>query len=290
MVGGSWLEEGNAMWGFHDRLLTLRKALHAFLSSSPRREALWRRWRRQQSLLNAQAGLVYTEVEWSDHSGDVSGGDIYESLEEIHVLALAHVLGRPIIVIADTVLKDMNGEALAPIPFGGIYLPLECSASECHRSPLLLAYDGGHFSALVAMETQAPVSLASAIPLTDSNHELLPIQFSVDPEDREDFGGKMELSYSESIALLKENLDVVRIEEQEGESRNGILGSIGKSVGQKLRLKLSRSNSQRQNNKGGLLCAVLHSEKSHEYLDKMLNNYLHTARIRFQQEQEKPLE
>ncbi|XP_075209840.1 OTU domain-containing protein 7B-like [Lycorma delicatula] len=139
----------------------------------------------------------------SDHSGDVSGGDIYESLEEIHVLALAHVLGRPIIVIADTVLKDMNGEALAPIPFGGIYLPLECSASECHRSPLLLAYDGGHFSALVAMETQAPVSLASAIPLTDSNHELLPIQFSIDPEDREDFGGKMELSYSESIALLK---------------------------------------------------------------------------------------
>lgn len=52
------------MWGFHDCLLTLRKALHAFLSSSPRREALWRRWRRQQSLLNAQAGLVYTEVEW----------------------------------------------------------------------------------------------------------------------------------------------------------------------------------------------------------------------------------
>jgi len=29
----------------------------------------------------------------------------YESLEEIHVLALAHVLKRPIIVIADTVLK-----------------------------------------------------------------------------------------------------------------------------------------------------------------------------------------
>lgn len=46
----------------------------------------------------------------------------------------------------------MNGEPLAPIPFGGVYLPLECSPSECHRSPLLLAYDGGHFSALVAME------------------------------------------------------------------------------------------------------------------------------------------
>lgn len=32
-------------------------------------------------------------------------GAIYESLEEIHVLALAHVLRRPIIVVADTMLR-----------------------------------------------------------------------------------------------------------------------------------------------------------------------------------------
>ena len=32
-------------------------------------------------------------------------GILYESLEEIHVLALAHVLRRPIIVVADTVLR-----------------------------------------------------------------------------------------------------------------------------------------------------------------------------------------
>lgn len=54
----------SGMWGFHDRLLTLRKALHVFLSQSSYREALWRRWKRQQSILNAQAGLVYSEVEW----------------------------------------------------------------------------------------------------------------------------------------------------------------------------------------------------------------------------------
>jgi hypothetical protein len=30
---------------------------------------------------------------------------MYESLEEIHVLALAHVLRRPIIVVADTILR-----------------------------------------------------------------------------------------------------------------------------------------------------------------------------------------
>ena len=42
--------------------------------------------------------------------------------------------------------------AFAPIPFGGLYLPLEVTPSRCHCSPLVLAYDQAHFSALVSME------------------------------------------------------------------------------------------------------------------------------------------
>ena len=58
--------------------------------------------------------------------------------------------------------QDVNGQPLAPIPFGGIYLPLEIPPAECHRSPLALAFDAGHFSALVAMATEAtPVSMAT---------------------------------------------------------------------------------------------------------------------------------
>ena len=79
----------------------------------------------------------------------------YESLEEFHVFVLAHVLRRPIIVVADTVLRDSHGEALAPIPFGGIYLPFEVEPAQCHRAPLLLTYDASHFSAVVAMERDA---------------------------------------------------------------------------------------------------------------------------------------
>lgn len=54
-----------AMWGFHDRKLTLRSALHAVLSKGEYREALWRRWRFHQTRLNRQAGFVYSEAEWS---------------------------------------------------------------------------------------------------------------------------------------------------------------------------------------------------------------------------------
>lgn len=90
---------------------------------------------------------------------------MYESLEELHVFVLAHILRRTIIIIADTILKDSNGEALAPISFGGIYMPLECDASECHHSPLLLTYDAAHFSALVPMEDSNDSATSESIQL-----------------------------------------------------------------------------------------------------------------------------
>ena len=76
----------------------------------------------------------------------------FESLEEFHVFLLAHILHRPIIIVSDTMLHDLNGEPLSPIPFGGIYLPFECELNKCHRYPLVLAYDSAHFSALVLMD------------------------------------------------------------------------------------------------------------------------------------------
>lgn len=86
-------------------------------------------------------------------TADESSEVFYESLEELHVFVLAHVLSRPIIIVADTILKDANGDAMAPISFGGVYLPLERNAEECYRTPLLLTYDAAHFSAIVPMES-----------------------------------------------------------------------------------------------------------------------------------------
>merc|ERR1719391_899556 len=49
------------MWGFHDRLLTLRKTLYNFLTQSPATDALYRRWRWQCAQQNFQSGLALTE-------------------------------------------------------------------------------------------------------------------------------------------------------------------------------------------------------------------------------------
>ncbi|XP_068778201.1 OTU domain-containing protein 7B isoform X1 [Struthio camelus] len=193
------------MWGFHDRDLMLRKSLYTLMDKGVEREALKRRWRWQQTQQNKESGLVYTEEEWQKEWNELiklasseprvhygtNGGNcggvesseepVYESLEEFHVFVLAHVLKRPIVVVADTMLRDSGGEAFAPIPFGGIYLPLEVPANKCHRSPLVLAYDQAHFSALVSMEQKEPTKDQAVIPLTDSEHKLLPVHFAVDP-------------------------------------------------------------------------------------------------------------
>ncbi|KAK5922057.1 hypothetical protein CgunFtcFv8_019360 [Champsocephalus gunnari] len=193
------------MWGFHDRDLMLRKSLYALMDHGLEREALKRRWRWQQTQQNKESGLVYTEEEWQKewnellklasseprihystngtNGAESSDEPVYESLEEFHVFVLAHVLRRPIVVVADTMLRDSGGEAFAPIPFGGIYLPLEVPAAKCHRSPLVLAYDQAHFSALVSMEQRDGSKDQSkvVIPLTDSEHKMLPLHFAVDP-------------------------------------------------------------------------------------------------------------
>ncbi|XDV40877.1 hypothetical protein PO909_009875 [Leuciscus waleckii] len=198
------------MWGFHDRDLMLRKSLYALMDHGQEREALKRRWRWQQTMQNKESGLVYTEEEWQrewnellklassepriHYSTNGSNGaesqeePVYESLEEFHVFVLAHVLRRPIVVVADTMLRDSGGEAFAPIPFGGIYLPLEVPANKCHRSPLVLAYDQAHFSALVSMEQKDCSKEQVVIPLTDSDHKMLPLHFAVDPGEDWEWG------------------------------------------------------------------------------------------------------
>jgi len=83
-------------------------------------------------------------------------------------------------------LKDADGVALAPIPFGGVYLPLEVPPSLCHRTPLLLAYHSAHFSPLVTVDGCNDYGSACgegvSIPLVDPDTgKLLPVLFAVDP-------------------------------------------------------------------------------------------------------------
>ncbi len=238
------------MWGLHDHNLILRTALHRLLTSGVERVGLKRRWKYQTQLRNDEAGgLTFTEEEWEFEWGEIlriatnrprlqpmteslrrhsSLRMNYESLEEVHIFVLAHTLRRPIIVISDRTIKDMSGQDLAPIYFGGIYLPLEISPSACYKSPVVLAYDSSHFSPLVATVQElekgkqqprpkyARMSsrTETVIPLVTPDGSLLPVQFVYDPEkkDVQEKWSKMEYEVGEFpddiVRLLESYLNV----------------------------------------------------------------------------------
>ncbi|XP_015592700.1 OTU domain-containing protein 7B isoform X2 [Cephus cinctus] len=317
------------MWGFHDRLLTLREALHTTLSKGEYRHALFRRWKWRQMGLNAAAGLAYTEAEWSSEwqtivemaSANPRNQTVnsYQSLEEVHVLALAHVLRRPIIVIAETMLRDSDGVALAPIPFGGVYLPLEVPPARCHRTPLLLAYHSAHFSPLVTVDGSADLADGNgegvSIPVVDPDTgQLLPVLFAVDPGPDWDWSvtsqdllpcqqDTMEILVREYLdceyQVLTEEID--RLSDTDGASSNkskaakqllGVakqFGSIGKSVSRRLWSITKRPKSPPSSSSGvsaeGLLCVRIRSRR-HQYVDQMLQNYLQCAHARYLQDQQ----
>lgn len=155
---------------------------------------------------------------------DSQGSDSFESLEEFHVFALAHVLLRPIIVVSDVMLRDLEGEPLQPIHFGGIYLPIECDPRLCCKYPVVLGYDSGHFAALVPAEGEDVAAnkspLLSSIPLTRFNLELLQLQFSVDPGavwtltvDDSKKTTLPEMCKQEKLATLSKYLHVTKVDQ-----------------------------------------------------------------------------
>lgn len=406
------------MWGYHDRLLTLRKALYGTLTGHLAKGAIKRRWRIQQWEKNKEAGgLLYSEQEWEnewqevlriastqrrlDHQQKVAAenrkggetattlatisenedtadipaaedaaskveppgakqevnmkqdcelpndssaqdgpkdketeeteGGAFESLEDIHVFVLAHVLRRPIIIIADQFLYGFGGEPIAPIPFGGVYLPLECNPSTCFKSPLVLAFDSAHFSPLVPSEEKKDPknnSLKASVPLVGPNYDLLPLHFSIDPG--EDFvwsnldgdssvAENLTLTMDKKLELLKKylNVDLIKIPTASKKDASEDSKSAAKAEKPvepsssnvdsetKAEKKLPSKSVEKKEKSwiatqimkvgvmAGVVGSVIHNniyvaqlqtDKKPVYYDKMIQNYIESAKLRFEEE------
>ena len=153
---------------------------------------------------------------------ELEDGESLDSLEAIHVYVLANLLCRPIIVLAEEMLRDHEGRPVAPIPFGGIYLPLERNPDICFKYPLILAYEQSHFSALVPADGDNMLlngeKISSSVPIVDKNFYLLPIKYITDPgctwDSMKEDGikeEKPELKFQEKITLLRQYLEVVKV-------------------------------------------------------------------------------
>ncbi|XP_076142190.1 tumor necrosis factor alpha-induced protein 3 [Alosa pseudoharengus] len=199
------------MLGVQDTDLVLRKTLYAVLKETDTADF---RARFQTELLHSQeftqTGLRYSTMNWDEEWKKIvdmaspvssSNGLQFDSLEDIHIFVLSNILRRPIVVIADSVVRSMkSGSSFAPLNVGGIYLPLHWPASECYKYPIVLGYDSQHFAPLITIKDSGPE--IRAVPLINPGRggfEELRVHFLTEKE------------HQQKERLLKEYLMLIEI-------------------------------------------------------------------------------
>ncbi|KAL2083716.1 hypothetical protein ACEWY4_021489 [Coilia grayii] len=185
------------MLGVQDTDLVLRKTLYAVLKDTDTTDF---RARFQTELLHSQeftqTGLRYSTMNWEEEWKKIvdmaspvssSNGLQFDSLEDIHIFVLSNILRRPIVVIADSVVRSMkSGSSFAPLNVGGIYLPLHWPASECYKYPIVLGYDSQHFAPLITIKDSGPE--IRAVPLINPGRggfEELRVHFLTEKEHQQ---------------------------------------------------------------------------------------------------------
>jgi hypothetical protein len=125
----------------------------------------------------------------------------FEYLEQTHIFVLAHVLRRPIIVYADSVMRNAQGEAVYTLEphetMAGIYLPMEWAqpvggdgtaptadelAASVTRSPVCITFCPSHFAGLVPVIHDASRTTEAHVPLVDSKGQPLHVHFLLEPD------------------------------------------------------------------------------------------------------------
>ena len=167
---------------------------------------------------------------------------VLNSLEEIHIFALANTLRRPILVLCDDVHRGNYDESLADVSLGGIYLPLLCDSVDCIKSPIVIGYHQGHFTALVTTEDGSVTGEDTfqrprnkyAIPLVKYDESPMQLHFLLPDEQQS------------SDRLLREYLNCSKIQY----NNNGVTGTF--------------------------LVASMQSQEPEPHLDQMFKTYFET--------------
>ncbi|XP_046848841.1 tumor necrosis factor alpha-induced protein 3-like isoform X2 [Xenia sp. Carnegie-2017] len=218
------------MWGIHDRRLTLRKTVYQVLIED--QTGVYRkRWQSEvERQLEGQNGGSLMDIgieQWSEDwkktvalasTAKSIKNHSFHSLEEIHIFALANVLRRPILVICDNFHRGDYDEPIAGVNLGGIYLPLLSDSVDCIKTPLLIGYHHGHFTALVMAENNERGhaldnhKLVMGVPLTKYDgqpmklHSLLPEESNYSDRLLREYLNCLKLDYTDENGCIMEIL------------------------------------------------------------------------------------
>ncbi len=180
------------MWGFQDRQFILRKAVHSALINK-KGTSLYPRWmewhRKEMASIGLKLGRDELGREWDQVMTSVSmetnrNGNL-RGLEQFHIFVLANVLRRPIILYSQQKIRSATEfTTLQQISFQGLYLPLLWDPKLCKRTPLPIAFSGGHFASLVAVDLpQQYKNGRLLLPISDHTEKEFPVMFMLPDEN-----------------------------------------------------------------------------------------------------------
>ncbi|CAF1220432.1 unnamed protein product [Adineta ricciae] len=189
-----------AMVGIHDSNLYLRDRLAQFMDEN--RDVLKSYWRIERLRSDRSYGIRSEDSKLNDEwdevcnlvhyekSGDGQTARYLHFLEAVHIFSISNMLRRPIIVLAEDVIRNKNGEPISVNDLFGIYLPILSIPNECIREPIVLVYDHSHFCPLQTIINDLDPTAENFLPLYQSiNHtydqSLLPIRFLGDDISRD---------------------------------------------------------------------------------------------------------
>ncbi|OWF55126.1 Tumor necrosis factor alpha-induced protein 3 [Mizuhopecten yessoensis] len=228
-----------ALWGIEDSEQFLRTLLYLTLSevdaslSNGMSSKIQHRWKYVQDEIKKQHPREFNyditsldlRSEWDNvvrAAGDVlepgtqTAGTPYPSLEGVHIFALANLLKRPIIVLAERTVRSVYGNSMQENCLFGIYLPLEVKHSDVCKTPIILGYSLNHFAPLVtqANSPDGEGSSQSILPLIMEDYTTLPVRFLLREEEHK------------AADLMKKYMYVKNIPRFSDESINSIPGVV----------------------------------------------------------------
>lgn len=180
-----WLER----FGHPDINLDGRKMLHKYLQSISENNVFYKRWRDQQTIWNEEDGFSLNDDEWRrEWMLNVSlasteyqpNSTMLHQLEISHVFALANMIKRPIIVLANMWLY-VNNTIFTRNRFVGVYLPFSSPPRACENMPLIIGYHESHFSAMANVCKEK-----LELPLINNEGNAFPIHF-VSSNERQNY-------------------------------------------------------------------------------------------------------
>lgn len=179
----------NSLWGIGDDLATakLRGAVLATIRDPAVKEKLWPAFRRSRcEVMVGSDGPLHIEMddeqleaEWASLVSNASRFDhrSAEYLEDVHLLLLAQVLRRPILVYGEQMVDPHERDLWVENPLRGLYLPYLHEQCKCHWSPVVMLFYPSHFVSLVPLESFPETADPLLVPISEnSSGNLLPVR------------------------------------------------------------------------------------------------------------------